>query len=108
MKKRFPFHRMEVTGGAMSSSIYWNPYCDLPPTHFYSLHIAHAPLVLGKDANEEDAEYHPVVDSGFSLEAIEFPGRRSWKDLDGLRTWEPSEHYGDASIYISGRHNLVD
>ncbi|BDS07728.1 hypothetical protein NT6N_27680 [Oceaniferula spumae] len=86
--------------------IHWNPYCNLPPSHHYSLGIAHAPLDLGDDA--ADPEDETVIDSGFEFGMIDFPGSRSWKRLDGTRSWDPKAQYGDGSIYVSGRHNPVD
>jgi len=91
----FPFNKVRFGIGGMSSSIMWNPYANLTPCNTYNLGI---PYTGGPEGEEE---------SHISISMIAPIGNGSWDEQVGHRTWKLKDQYGDASVYIGGRHNLI-
>ena len=99
LKRRFPFARMEFGRGSFRSSIHWNPYVDLPPTHSYSFQFEVPPIDLGADAAFPDVE--TVLTTNFEIESVEFPESRSWRTIQGAYSWYRIERCSDSSIWNS-------
>lgn len=103
--RQFPFHQIRPKRGEMHSSITWNPYCDLAPTHWFHIGVG-APLFdYGGNAPFPEHEH---VDPWFSLRSIIVPAAHSWWDLHGSFVLDRSESYGGASIYVADVHNPID
>jgi len=94
-KNPFPFDKVKFGSGSMSSCIMWNPYGNLTPSNTYSFGI---PYTGGPEGEEE---------SHISISMIAPMGNGSWDEQVGHRAWQLKDQCGDASVYIGGRHNLI-
>jgi len=99
--KRFPFSRLKLKEGWISSSLIYNPHCNLPPTVIHEISIEIDPLELGADAAMP--EYQQVVNSSIVFDGLIFE-RRSWNALGGSYTFGDDQN---GSFYVSSAHNPV-
>ena len=100
--KKFPFKKLRPKLGAITASLHYNPYCDLPPTVWYTIKVEIEPLELGGSAAEPGLETlveEPIIFDGLKFE------KHQWNALTGSYKFNDDQN---GSFYVSSSHNPVD